>query len=106
VAETVARRYLAPLLADGVDTLVLGCTHYPLLVPVLGRVAGQGVTLVDSAESVAGEVARDLTAAGLAADDGDGDFHLTVTDASEGFATFAARILGEETAPLEWVEVV
>ena len=51
ITEEVARRYLEPLLEAGIDTLVLGCTHYPLLVPVLQRVAGPGVTLVDSAEA-------------------------------------------------------
>ena len=108
IAEQVARRYLAPLLAGGIDTLVLGCTHYPLLAPVLARVAGEAVTLVDSAEGVADEVAVGLAAAGLAAaeeDGGDGDFHLTVTDAGETFQTFARRILGAATVPLEWVEV-
>ena len=108
IAEQVARRYLAPLLASGVDTLVLGCTHYPLLAPVLARVAGDGVNLVDSAESVADEVAAGLAAAGLAADEGAegaGEFQLTVTDASETFQEFSRRILGEHGAPLEWVEV-
>jgi glutamate racemase len=115
VAEAVARRYLAPLLAAGVDTLVLGCTHYPLLTPVLARVAGDGVTLVDSAESVAAEVAAGLAAAGLARGEGDGPrgvgggepgaFHLAVTDAAETFQLFARRILGVGSVPLEWVEV-
>jgi len=106
VTEQVARRYLAPLLAAGIDTLVLGCTHYPLLRPLLARVAGQGVDLVDSAESVAEEVARGLAAAGLAAPPGSAvEHHLFVTDASSGFADFAHRILGPATRPLEWVEV-
>jgi glutamate racemase len=106
VAEAVARRYLAPLLAAGVDTLVLGCTHYPLLTPVLAGVAGDGVTLVDSAESVAAEVAAGLAERGLLAPAGAADgLELCVTDAGAAFAEFAARILGEEAAPLEWVEV-
>jgi glutamate racemase len=106
ITEQVARRYLEPLLADGVDTLVLGCTHYPLLRPLLARVAGDGVALVDSAESVAEEVARGLAGAGLEAPPGAApEHHLFVTDASAGFAAFARRILGSETTPLEWVEV-
>jgi len=52
VTTRIAERYLAPLLAAEIDTLVLGCTHYPLLRSVLARVAGPGVTLVDSAEAV------------------------------------------------------
>jgi len=106
VTEQVARRYLAPLLSARVDTLVLGCTHYPMLRPLLARVAGSGVALVDSAESVAEEVARDLAAAGLAAPpDAVPSHRLFVTDASANFATFARRILGDGAGELEWVEV-
>jgi glutamate racemase len=106
VTEEVARRYLAPLLAAGIDTLVLGCTHYPLLAPLLARIAGPDVTLVDSAESVAAEVAEGLAERGLLAPPGAADgLELCVTDAGAAFAEFAARILGEEAAPLEWVEV-
>lgn len=100
----VARRYLAPLLAAGIDTLVLGCTHYPLLAPLLQRVAGPGVTLVDSAGAVAEEVARELARLDLLAGAQAPAHHLFVTDASEGFSRFARRILGQEAA-LEWVEV-
>jgi len=110
VTEEVARRYLEPLLAAGIDTLVLGCTHYPLLAPLLARIAGPDVTLVDSAESVAAEVAAGLAEQGLLASPGGppgeaNGLDLCVTDAGAGFADFAARILGEKTAPLEWVEV-
>jgi len=63
----VAEEYLAPIRAAGVDTLVLGCTHYPLLAPLLGELMGAGVRLVDSAEETAGEVARMLEAGGLLA---------------------------------------
>ncbi|HUO85967.1 MAG TPA: glutamate racemase [Thermoanaerobaculia bacterium] len=107
VTEEVARRYLAPLLAAGVDTLVLGCTHYPLLRDVLARVAGDGVTLVDSAEAVADEVARGLAAEGLAAPPGSAAAHrLYLTDVSEGFERLARRILGDQAADISWVEVV
>jgi glutamate racemase len=106
VTEQVAERYLAPLIAAGIDTLVLGCTHYPLLRPLLQRVAGPGVGLIDSADSTAEEVARGLAAADLAAPAGSAVVHhLYVTDASAGFARFARRILGDEATPLEWVEV-
>ncbi|MFP5286207.1 MAG: glutamate racemase [Thermoanaerobaculia bacterium] len=105
VTEEVARRYLAPLLEAGVDTLVLGCTHYPLLKPVLQRVAGPDVTLVDSAEAVAETVAEGLAERGLEAGDQPPASHLCVTDAGEGFRRLATRILGEADLPLEWVEV-
>lgn len=107
VTEQVARRYLAPLLDAGVDTLVLGCTHYPLLRPLLQRVVGEAVRLVDSAESVAEEVAADLAEASLLVPPGTPvEHHLYVTDASSGFATFAHRILDDEEIPLELVEIV
>jgi glutamate racemase len=103
IAEAVARRYLAPLLGAGIDTLVLGCTHYPLLRPVLARVAGPEVALVDSASAVADRVARDLEAAGLATPAGaapgsrrdvpTGELHACVTDTTERFARLAHQIL-------------
>jgi glutamate racemase len=108
VTEEVARRYLRPLLDAGVDTLVLGCTHYPLLVPVLRRVAGPDVTLVDSAEAVAEVVAAGLAERDLEHQATDGhapEHHLCVTDAGESFHRLAGRILGETGLPLEWVEV-
>jgi glutamate racemase len=97
IAEAVARRYLEPLLDAGIDTLVLGCTHYPLLRPVLERVVGPGVALVDSASAVAEQVARDLEAAGLRADGAPGaprgELHAYVTDTAERFARLAHQIL-------------
>jgi glutamate racemase len=105
VTEEVARRYLAPLLEAQIDTLVLGCTHYPLLRPVLERVAGPGVTLVDSAEAVAEVVASGLAEQGLTGGSEHPSHHLCVTDAGESFQKLATRILGGEDLPLEWVEV-
>lgn len=106
VTERVAERYLAPLLDAKVDTLVLGCTHYPLLVPVLARVAGPEVALVDSAHAVAESVAAGLEAAGLLTDrESPPIHHFAVTDLNDSFRRIAARILGREVE-LEWVEVV
>jgi len=106
VTEEVARRYLAPLLDAGIDTLVLGCTHYPLLKSVLQRVVGPDVTLVDSAESVAEVVAAGLAERSLEAGDRPAESHVCVTDAGESFQRLARRILGDADLPLEWVEVV
>lgn len=60
--EALLRQFIAPLLAQGADTLVLGCTHYPFLRDLLQRVAGDGVVLLDPAEAVARELARRLAA--------------------------------------------
>ncbi len=106
ITEEIAERYLRPLLDAGVDTLVLGCTHYPLLVPVLRRVAGPDVTLVDSAEAVAEVVAAGLAEEGIEASPPSKppEHHVCVTDAGEKFHQLAGRILGEDVT-LEWVEV-
>jgi len=105
VTEEVAERYLRPLLAAGIDTLVLGCTHYPLLIPVLRRVAGPDVTLVDSAESVAEMVAGGLAARHLEATH-PAAHQFCVTDTGETFTRIARRILQDPEVTLEWVEVV
>ncbi len=65
VAHDVARVYLAPLAGKRIDTLILGCTHYPLLKGVIGKVMGPGVSLVDSAEEAAREARLVLDAGGL-----------------------------------------
>jgi len=104
VTEAVARRYLAPLLGAEIDTLVLGCTHYPLLAPLLARIVGPAVALVDSAAAVASVVARDLAARGELADGAHRHDHFCVTDAAEHFARLARAILGREV-PLELVEI-
>jgi glutamate racemase len=106
VTQEVASRYLEPLLEAGIDTLVLGCTHYPMLKSVLARVAGPGVTLVDSAEAVAEVVAQGLAEQGLEAGERAPEHHLCVTDRSDSFHRLAGLILGDSTLPLEWVEVV
>src|SRR6058998_3208217 len=78
--ELIAREYLEPLQRAGVESLVLGCTHYPLLKPLLARVMGPGVTLVDSAEQTAKVVARELEARGLLAGDGHHEHVFVVSD--------------------------
>jgi glutamate racemase len=57
-ARALVSRYVAPLVAQGVDTLVLGCTHYPLLRPLIAEAAGPGITLIDTGPAVARQVAR------------------------------------------------
>jgi len=62
--EALLRQFITPLIEQGADTLVLGCTHYPFLRDLIQRVAGDGVTLIDPAEAVARELARRLAEAG------------------------------------------
>jgi glutamate racemase len=106
VTAEVAERYLRPLLDAGVDTLVLGCTHYPLLKPVLQRIAGPDVTLVDSAEAVAEMVAAGLAEKGLESTTHGPHHAFCVTDSGETFQRLARTILKDDGVTLEWVEVV
>jgi glutamate racemase len=96
----LAESYLAPVSAAGVDTLVLGCTHYPLLTGLLSVVMGDSVTLVSSAEETAKEVYRVLTAHGLLrADDGPAPEHVfRTTGASDTFLRLSQRFLGPEVS--------
>ena len=95
VVETVARKYAAPLRAAKVDTLILGCTHYPYLKPVLARVMGSKVRLIDSAEETARETENVLCELGLRAPrGGKGRRELWASDAPERFARLAGRMLG------------
>lgn len=108
IAEAVAHDYLAAAFsgADAGDCLVLGCTHFPLLVPALRRVLGDGPVLVDCAEAVADQVAALLAERGLAApSDTDGTIRLFTTDAPDRFARIAGRFFSDlGDAPL--VELV
>jgi glutamate racemase len=108
VTRTVAERYLAPLLEARVDTLVLGCTHYPRLAPVLRAVVGENIALVDSAECVARQVKAGLAEIhGLATDEAP-QHHFCVTDLSPRFQRIAGDLLPTpEGSPLslELVEV-
>ena len=106
VTRLVAERYLRPLLDEGADTLVLGCTHYPALRGILGDLVGPDVALVDSAESVAEVVRRELAESDLlAADHSAPSHHLCVTDVEARFERIAAQLLPSRTATLELVEV-
>lgn len=94
LTDQVIARYLGPLLAEEVDTLVLGCTHYPLAREAIGRVAGGKVTLVDSAENCALAVKSLLEAKALASpNDRLGKLDVALTDATEGFLRTAEEAL-------------
>ncbi|PIQ82649.1 MAG: glutamate racemase [Candidatus Omnitrophica bacterium CG11_big_fil_rev_8_21_14_0_20_64_10] len=95
VTERVAREYLAPLKRARVDTLILGCTHYPLLKGVIARVMGRGVRLIDSAEAAARQAQALLEGEGLlVAGSGRPRHRFFATDAPDHFKRFSARFLG------------
>lgn len=101
VTETVLREYLKPLLRREIDTLVLGCTHYPLLKQAIRAVMGAGVKLVDSAESCARFVQERLEHTELAVKGRKrpGKIHPFVTDEPGRFDELAKRFLGVPTEP-------
>ena len=106
VTRLAAERYLAPILEQGIDTLVLACTHYPLLKPLLTRVVGANVALIDSAESTADALEQMLVSAGLVNSSGIAPApRYYVTDEAARFDLLARRLLGEEVDHLEMVSV-
>ena len=102
VTAMVARRYLDPIAAQGVDTLVLGCTHYPLLRPLLQRLY-PGLGIVDSAVATAQETFEKLQKAGLLNDGTQetGRRRFVVSDRPQRFRETAELFLGESLSDLE-----
>lgn len=100
IARAVVAKYLVPLRDRKIDTLVLGCTHYPLLKPVIAECMGPGVTLVDSAAAAARETAEILATRNLLRDTPSGREEFHVTDAAAQFQSIAAAFLGHPPASL------
>ena len=103
VPRLVAERYLDAVFLEGVDTLVLGCTHYPLLRDVIQRVVGPQVRLVDSALATAEHVASLL--AGQHAEANPVQHHYLVTDTPARFLDVAARFLGQPIQEVEQIDL-
>ena len=102
VTDRVVRQYLTPLVEEGVDTLVLGCTHYPLLREAIGRFLGQSVTLVDSAQNCATAVMRLLEEENLRADlDAVGQLSVALTDPPDAFLDVAIEALQLDLGPVQ-----
>jgi len=94
VARGAVETYLASLARSGIDTLILGCTHYPLFRPLIAEVMGASVTLVDSAVETARAVTARLDGDGMARPAGPGSTSFFVTDAPERFVRIGQRFLG------------
>lgn len=105
-ARLIAEEYLEPIRDAGVDTVVLGCTHYPLLKPLLGEVLGPGVRLIDSAEETARDLAVALSARSLEAGGSEGAApRWAATDDVARFAAVGAQFTGRPIDPVELVEL-
>jgi glutamate racemase len=106
VARLTASIYLQDMKANGVDTLVLGCTHYPLLKGVIAQIMGEGVTLVDSAAETAKTVRAILAQSGaLRPESEQGNHHFYVTDVPAGFIRVGNRFLGGSLGDVYQVEL-
>jgi glutamate racemase len=103
----VAREYLAPMIAADVDTLVLGCTHYPLLTGVISFVMGNSVSLVSSAEETAKDLYRVLVEGSLLRDpDAAAPVHrFLATGDAKAFEGLARRFLGPEVGSVQHQEI-
>jgi glutamate racemase len=101
VVDTV-RGYCAPLREAGVDTVILGCTHYPLIGPMLARMLGPGVQMITSGRSLAVSVARALEDAGLSTPrTSEGEYRFLCTGDTETFRGLGSRFL---QMPIQHVE--
>jgi glutamate racemase len=103
IALHVARRYLEPLFNQRVDTLILGCTHYPVLIPTLREIAGDAMALVSSAEAAATEL-RERLYEGNAPSREEGSLKVFVTDSGTHFKAIGELVLGTPISNLERVE--
>jgi glutamate racemase len=107
LTDRIVARYLEPLVAAGVDTLVLGCTHYPLLAPAIQRVVDGGVTLVDSAKNCAAAVAELLERQDIRANETSiGGLQVSLTDTPDTFLGVAENALDLQLGEIEIREVL
>jgi glutamate racemase len=102
----MARAYCAPLRRAEVDTLILGCTHYPLVAPMLQRILGRDIRLVSGGHAVAAAVQRTLERSGLARDpDGEGAYRFLCTGHVDSFRDLGTRFLQMPLGEVERVEI-
>jgi glutamate racemase len=102
----MARAYCAPLKRAEVDTLILGCTHYPLVAPMLQRILGRDVRLVSGGHAVAAAVQRTLESAGLArSPDGEGEYRFLCSGEVDSFRELGTRFLQMPLGDVERIDI-
>ncbi|MEX2448411.1 MAG: glutamate racemase [Solirubrobacterales bacterium] len=102
----MARAYCAPLKRAGVDTLILGCTHYPLVAPMLQRILGRDVRLVSGGHAVAAAAQRTLESAGIARrGDGEGEYRFLCSGDVASFRELGTRFLQMPLGEVEQIEI-
>lgn len=103
LVEMAVGEYLKPLLKHRIDTLILGCTHYPLFKPAIQEAVGPSIRLVDSAETTARQVHRILIREGWLKTHGPGGIKAAVTDLPRQFDTISRRFFGESVERVQRV---
>ena len=100
-ARLIAQEYLAPVKKSGADTVILGCTHYPILKSVLARLLGRSVRLVDSADTLAAAVQTFLQEHKQAETSGKGKVHLFASDDTTRFKKMASMLMDEKVGAVQ-----
>lgn len=95
ITRLTARRYLEPIIEANVDTLILGCTHYPALEKIIADIMGEGVTLINMGTAIAERVKKALLTSGNAADTPSADRYF-VSDRVDTFSRIAKNLLGSD----------
>lgn len=104
--KLIAEEYLTELKVSGIDTLILGCTHYPILKNIIQEVVGENVTLIDSGSAASSEVENYLNGRGIKNTSNDLGFHeYYVSDVPKKFKTIAERFLGKEIENIHKVDL-
>ena len=106
ITRLVIAQYLTEIREAGVDTLILGCTHYPLLKTMIGEFMGRNVVLVDPAKTAAHHLERILSERGLKGSHPAGEAHFYVSDVPDSFTQTADLFLGEyKGGPIEQIAI-
>ncbi|MCL2741564.1 MAG: glutamate racemase, partial [Oscillospiraceae bacterium] len=107
IVRAIAERYLSELLGVGMDVLLLGCTHYPLLADAIRSVVGGGVELVSSGAPVAAALGEALGRIGRSDAPGrpDGGVEFYTSDSVERFQRLSSSFLGREVGSARWVDI-
>ena len=101
----IAKEYLEKLKREGIDTLILGCTHYPLLKKIIGDIMGEGVTLIDAGKSAADYVKELLVEKNLLSDSNSSEKRFYTSDTGEKFVKTAEIFLNEKIDFVEKVDI-
>ncbi len=101
IAEEIVKLYVSPLLSNGIDTLILGCTHYPVMKKTIGKVVGEGITLVDSATPILEILKKSFSFSG----EKENRTEIYVSDYPENFGKLSERFLEGNFDKIEHIDL-